>query len=335
MAAHKKPGSTIALPEHNDLFATVAGYIEETRHALIRQAYSATVYLFWRIGQRINSEILHDERAEYGKQIVSRLATQLAASYGRSYETRNLRRMMQFAEQFPDFGIVSPLATQLSWAHVVEVLPLKTPEARLFYLNEAASRRLGRDGLRHLITRKAFERKEIAVARDIYRLWREPGLLDRVRADNGTVRVMAPVNQIARGAPPDAGVQWVGLEEKFQLCGESITFAGHLEAASSRRRDDPVAPVHGLFSVDFRCVHLDGEGSEPIRLTEAQAAVFLVLWEAEGKPLNAEQVMLRAGYGSAKPIDVFKRNPESKRAYVALVKTNQKDGLYWLPRTQA
>jgi predicted nuclease of restriction endonuclease-like (RecB) superfamily len=160
----KKAGQAIALAPSNDLFATVAGYIEETRRALIRQANSATVHLFWRIGQRINREILHDERAEYGEKIVSRLATQLAASYGRSYEARNLRRMMQFAEQFPNFEIVSRPATQLSWAHVVEVLPLKTPEARLFYLNEAASRRLGRDGLRHLITRKAFERKEIANA---------------------------------------------------------------------------------------------------------------------------------------------------------------------------
>jgi hypothetical protein len=45
----------------------------------------------------------------------------------------DLRCMMQFAEQFPDFGIVSALTTQLSWSHVVEVLALKTPEARLFY----------------------------------------------------------------------------------------------------------------------------------------------------------------------------------------------------------
>jgi hypothetical protein len=35
--------------------------------------------------------------------------------HGRSFESRNLRRMMQFAEQFPDFGIVSPLTTQLSF----------------------------------------------------------------------------------------------------------------------------------------------------------------------------------------------------------------------------
>jgi DUF1016 N-terminal domain len=88
----------------------------------------------------------------------------LVASYGRSFEARNLRGMMQFAEQFLDFGIVSPLATQLSWTHVVEVLPLKTAEARLFYLVESATRQLGKRELRRMINRKAFERKEIANA---------------------------------------------------------------------------------------------------------------------------------------------------------------------------
>jgi len=93
---------------------------------------------------------------------VTQLATQLTAKYGRSFETRNLRRMMQFSEQFPDFEIVSPLATQLSWAHIVEVLPLKTNEAQLYYLKETIHRRISKYGLRELISRKAYERKEIA-----------------------------------------------------------------------------------------------------------------------------------------------------------------------------
>jgi len=138
------------------------GLIEEARRALARQASSTTVYLFWRIGQQVNGEILNHQRAEYGQKIVSSLATQLAASYGRSFEARNLRRMLQFAEQFPDFGIVLPLATQLSWSHVVEVLPMKTTEARFFYLGEAATRQLGKRELRQLIARKGFERQEIA-----------------------------------------------------------------------------------------------------------------------------------------------------------------------------
>jgi predicted nuclease of restriction endonuclease-like (RecB) superfamily len=160
----QKSKSAIALPVQNDLFATVSGLIEEARRALARQVNSATLFLFWRIGQQVNGEILNHQRAEYGQKIVSALATQLVASYGRSFEARNLRRMMQFAEQFPDFSIVSALPTQLSWTHIVEVLPLKTQEARLFYLSEASTRQLGTRDLRQLISRKAFERKEIANA---------------------------------------------------------------------------------------------------------------------------------------------------------------------------
>jgi hypothetical protein len=116
----KESGRAVMLPAQSDLFATVSGLIEEARGTLARQANSTTVFLFWRIGQPVNSEILRHQRAEYGQKIVTTLATQFVAGNGRSFESRNLRRMMQFAEQFPDFGIVSPLATQLSWSHVVE-----------------------------------------------------------------------------------------------------------------------------------------------------------------------------------------------------------------------
>ena len=154
----------VVLAAQSDLFATVSGLIEEVRLTLARQANGGTAFLFWRIGQLVNSEILRHQRAEYGRKIVSTLSTQLVTSYGRSFEVRNLRRMMQFAEKFPDFEIVSTLTTQLSWGHVVDVLPLKTAEARLFYLREAANRQLAIRELRRMIDRKAFERKEIANA---------------------------------------------------------------------------------------------------------------------------------------------------------------------------
>jgi hypothetical protein len=50
--------------------------------------------------------------------------------------------MVQFAETFPDIKIVSPLATQLSWSHFVEILPLQTEEVRMFYATDAAARHL-------------------------------------------------------------------------------------------------------------------------------------------------------------------------------------------------
>jgi predicted nuclease of restriction endonuclease-like (RecB) superfamily len=144
------------------LFGKVSSLIEEARTETFTYASARRMLLFWQIGKTINEDVLNDERADYGKQIVSRLATQLEAEYGRSFETRNLRRMMQFAEQFETFEIVSQPATQLSWSHFVEVLPLKSMEEKLFYLQEAAERHIGRDVFRDLIKRKAYERADIA-----------------------------------------------------------------------------------------------------------------------------------------------------------------------------
>lgn len=78
------------------------------------QANSTLTLLFWHIGSRINKEILQNKRADYGKQIVLILSTQLKDRYGRNFELGNLRRMIQFAVQFPEIKIVGPLARQLS-----------------------------------------------------------------------------------------------------------------------------------------------------------------------------------------------------------------------------
>jgi predicted nuclease of restriction endonuclease-like (RecB) superfamily len=140
------------------LFNEITEMIEQCRRAVYKHANGATALLFWNIGKRVNEDILNSKRAEYGKQVVGSLAAELSARYGRSYELRNLRRMMQF----PDLEIVSPLATQLTWSHIIEILPIKTAEARLFYLCEAANNQLGKRGLREMISRKAYERREIA-----------------------------------------------------------------------------------------------------------------------------------------------------------------------------
>jgi len=52
---------------------------------------------------------------------VANLAARLTFQFGRSFELKNLRRMMQFAEQFPDRKIDVPLAQQLSWSHIIEL----------------------------------------------------------------------------------------------------------------------------------------------------------------------------------------------------------------------
>ena len=96
--------------------------IEQARGHVAATANYAQTMMYWHIGERINREILGNQRAEYGKQIVSQVATQLQDEYGKKgFEPRNIRRMMQFAKEFPDCKIVSQVATKLFWSHFIEV----------------------------------------------------------------------------------------------------------------------------------------------------------------------------------------------------------------------
>ena len=109
--------------------------IEQARGQVAATANYAQTMMYWHIGERINREVLGNQRAEYGKQIVSQVATQLQNDYGKKgFESRNIRRMMQFAQEFPDSKIVSQLATKLFWSHFIEVLPLKDSLQKEFYI---------------------------------------------------------------------------------------------------------------------------------------------------------------------------------------------------------
>jgi len=144
------------------LFDEISAMIEQSKRAIYSQANQETVLLFWKIGQRVNGEVLQNKRAGYGKQIVVTLSRQLKEKYGRSFEEKNLRRMIQFAEQFTDEEIVVTLSRQLSWSHFLALIPLKSSEAKMYYARESINGVLGVRNLRKLISRKAFERKEIA-----------------------------------------------------------------------------------------------------------------------------------------------------------------------------
>jgi predicted nuclease of restriction endonuclease-like (RecB) superfamily len=111
--------------------------------------------------------------------------------HGKGFEAKNLRRMMQFAEIFPDAHIVAPLVRQLSWTHFLILIPLKTQEARLFYAEQASQGRWGKRELTRQIERKAFERTEIANTKlalshipDLKGTFKDPYFLDFLGLQN-------------------------------------------------------------------------------------------------------------------------------------------------------
>ena len=141
--------------------------INSTKVRVASVANAELTMMYWHIGKRINSEILGNQRAEYGKQIVSTLSTQLQCLYGnKGFEARSIRRMMQFASRFDDEKIVTTLSRQLSWSHIIEVLPLKDTLQCVFYLTLCASERWGVRKLRKEIDSMLYERTAVATKPD-------------------------------------------------------------------------------------------------------------------------------------------------------------------------
>ncbi len=137
--------------------------IEQARGHVAATANYELTMMYWHIGERINHEVLGNQRAEYGKQIVASVSRQLQAEFGKKgFEERTIRRMMQFAQMFPDIQIVSPLVSKLSWSHFLIVMPLKDELQREFYLTMAASERWSKRTLQAKIEGMLFERTAIS-----------------------------------------------------------------------------------------------------------------------------------------------------------------------------
>ena len=181
-----------APPPSTDLLADLRQIIQRGRSQAVSAVNSVLTLTFWHVGKRINDEVLRGERAAYGKQVIASLSKSLVEQYGKSFVTRNLRRMMQFAELFPDVRIVSPLATQLSWTHFTILLTVSSDSARKFYAQQAADHLWPKRELTRHIERKTFERAEIAdsklelaAAPELAGAFRDPYLFDFLGLPHG------------------------------------------------------------------------------------------------------------------------------------------------------
>jgi hypothetical protein len=105
-----------------NVFNDIKVLIDQTKHNIAVEVNATMSMLYWNIGNRVNIEILNNQRAEYGKQIVYTLAKQLETEYGSGWSEKQLRHCMRFAEVFSDVEIVSTLWRQFSWSHIKELI---------------------------------------------------------------------------------------------------------------------------------------------------------------------------------------------------------------------
>jgi len=145
-----------------EIYNDIRILIEETRKNVAIAVNSGLTILYWKIGKRINLEVLKGERAEYGAEVLSTIASKLVPEYGEGFNEKNIRRMVQFYNLFPLEQIVVTLSRQLSWSHFVSVLPIKDALAREFYTEMCRVERWSVRTLRNKIDSMLFERTALS-----------------------------------------------------------------------------------------------------------------------------------------------------------------------------
>lgn len=144
------------------LFSEVKKIVDDNRQQLANAVNTFLTSTYWHIGKAIGSEVLNNNRAEYGKQILPKLSGKLTAEYGKGWSVKQLQHCLRFAETFPDFEIVSTLWRQLSWSHLKVLMYQETGLKKDFYTQMCRIERWSTRQLQEKIDSMLFERTAIS-----------------------------------------------------------------------------------------------------------------------------------------------------------------------------
>ncbi|MCD7997177.1 MAG: DUF1016 N-terminal domain-containing protein [Clostridiales bacterium] len=156
-------GNQIVLPEN---FETVCNYIsdmiENTQYGVFQAVNTGHVMLNWNIGRKLRTEILKNEKAEYGKSIIASFSKELTQKYGSGYSRAALFRMIQLYDDFGDQEKVATLSRQLTWSHFLEIIPIDDGFKREFYATMCMKERWSVRTLRERKNSMLYERTAIS-----------------------------------------------------------------------------------------------------------------------------------------------------------------------------
>lgn len=144
------------------LFQDIQELIISAKEHVARTINTSLVMLYWHIGDRIRKDILGQERATYGEQIVLTLSRQLVKEYGDGYSRPQLFKMIQFSERYKSRQIVLTLSRQLAWSHFVELIRIDDKLKRDFYTEMCRIENWNVRTLRKKIGGMLFERAALS-----------------------------------------------------------------------------------------------------------------------------------------------------------------------------
>ncbi len=143
--------------DYKALYVDACSIIEDAQQRAYRAVNAALTLRNWQLGERIAKDELDGaERAGYGKRVITTLAHDLTAKYGKGFERISLYNYLRFYRLFPkivdavsqQLGKVDAVSQQsqnvaavrpklLPWTHYRELIRVENPKARAWYEQEA------------------------------------------------------------------------------------------------------------------------------------------------------------------------------------------------------
>jgi hypothetical protein len=148
--------SSKLLPSAAKTLERIRKLLSEARHQALRSVNAAMVQAYWNIGREIVEEEQRGrDRADYGKQLLKSLSTQLTNEFSKGFDESNLRYIRLFYKAFP---IRDAVRHELSWTHYRLLSKITREDARDFYMTEAIASNWSTRQLERQINSLLFER---------------------------------------------------------------------------------------------------------------------------------------------------------------------------------
>lgn len=144
------------------LFTDVCSIIDQTRNRIATYVNTEVCLTNWYVGKRIKEDVLYNQRAEYGKQIIKNLSKRLTTHYGSGWSEKTLRHCLRAAETFSEDDIVSATQRQLSWTHIKSLIYIKDPLERQFYAQMCSMEHWDTRTLDEKIDQQLYQRTAIS-----------------------------------------------------------------------------------------------------------------------------------------------------------------------------
>lgn len=121
----------------NQLYSDVCHIVEGSRQRLAITVNAEICMMHWQIGKRIKDDVLYNQRAEYGKQIVKNLSDKLTAQFGKGWGYEKLKHCVRSAYLFSEHDIRYAVRIQLTWTHLRSLMFIDDQLKRSFYMEMA------------------------------------------------------------------------------------------------------------------------------------------------------------------------------------------------------